>query len=91
MRNDFVVASGEGFPAQVVVANKGHLKGLKDNLGAYIPDFRKIFLIIATVFLVERLYGISNPRKAIKYTYPMPFAATCSYEAVFTVLYSTLY
>jgi hypothetical protein len=42
MCNDFVVASGEGFAAQVVVAKKGHLKGLKNNLGAYIPDFPSI-------------------------------------------------
>jgi hypothetical protein len=80
---DFVVASGGDFPAQVVVAKKGHLKGLKNNFGAYIPDFRKIFLIIETIFLVERLYGISNPRKAIKYL--MTSAATYSYEAEFTV------
>ena len=82
--DDFVAASGEDLSAQVVAAKKGRLKRLKNNFGSYIPDFRKVFLIIATLFLVERLYGISNPSKAIKYL--MPFTATYFYEAGFTVL-----
>ena len=37
-----------------------------------------------TLFLAERLYGISNPSKAVKYL--MPFAATYFYEAGSTVI-----
>jgi hypothetical protein len=43
---DFVVASGEDFPAQVRTFER-----LKNNFGAYIPESRKICLIIATLFL----------------------------------------
>jgi hypothetical protein len=48
---DFVVASGEDFPAQV-----GTFEKLKNNFGAYIPDCRKIFVIIATFLCSYRAY-----------------------------------
>jgi hypothetical protein len=43
---DFDLASGEDFPAQV-----GTFERLKNNFGSNIPEYRKILLIIATLFL----------------------------------------
>jgi len=43
---DFVVASGEDFSAKVGIFERS-----KNNIGAHIPDSRKIFLINATLFL----------------------------------------
>jgi hypothetical protein len=43
---DFVVAPGERFPVQVVVAKKGHLKGLTNNLYITVYHFPLCYLII---------------------------------------------